>query len=219
MTAGAHAFSENDERFMARAIELARSRLGRTAPNPAVGCVIVRNGVIVGEGGTGNGGRPHAEEVALQAAGERAQDATAYVSLEPCNARSSGALSCSQLIVEAGIERVVIACEDPHPLGAHGVSRLGAAGVEVMLGVLRSEAEALNAGFFKLAVSGRPWLAIDADPSTYDGEFDLRREESYEAALDRLGKGGLTRIFVRPGTPLAAQLAARGLVDADNSPK
>ena len=62
----------------------------------------------------------------------------------------------------------------------------------------------------------RPWLAIDADPSSYDAEFDLKREESYEAALDRLGKQGLTRIFVRPGTPLAAQLKARGLVDSDN---
>ena len=204
---------------MARAIELARSQLGSTAPNPAVGCVIVRDGDIVGEGATGAGGRPHAEEVALQTAGERAKDATAYVSLEPCNARSSGALSCSQLFVEAGIERVVIACEDPHPLGAHGVSRLGAAGVEVMLGVRRAEAEALNSGFFKHAATGRPWLAIDADPSTYDGEFDLRRQESYEAALDRLGKAGLTRVFVRPGTPLAAQLNARGLVDADNSQK
>jgi diaminohydroxyphosphoribosylaminopyrimidine deaminase / 5-amino-6-(5-phosphoribosylamino)uracil reductase len=204
---------------MARAIELARAQLGKTSPNPTVGCVIVRDGAIVGEGVTGNGGRPHAEEVALKAADDNAQDATAYVSLEPCNARSSGALSCSQLMIEAGIERVVIACEDPHPLGAHGVSRLGAAGVEVMLGVLRSEAEALNCGFFKLIANGRPWLAIDADPSTYDAEFDLKREESYEAALDRVGKQGLTRIYVRPGTPLAAQLKARGLVDADNTQK
>lgn len=204
---------------MARAIELARAQLGKTAPNPSVGCVIVRDGAIVGEGATGNGGRPHAEELALKAAGDEAQDATAYVSLEPCNARSSGALSCSQLIIEAGIERVVIACEDPHPLGAHGVSRLGAAGVEVMLGVLRSEAEALNCGFFKLTASGRPWLAIDADASSYDSEFDLKREESYEAALDRLGKQGRTRVYVRPGTPLAAQLKARGLVDFDNTQK
>ena len=81
----------------------------------------------------------------------------------------------------------------------------------------RQEAEALNCGFFKLASSGRPWLAIDADPSTYDAEFDLKREETYEAALDRLGKQGLTRIFVRPGTPLAAQLTSRQLVDEDRS--
>lgn len=202
---------------MARAIGLARARLGKTAPNPAVGCVIVRDGAIVGEGATGDGGRPHAEEVALSTAGDRAQDATAYVSLEPCGTRSSGAPSCSELIVAAGIARVVIACEDPHPLGAHGASRLGAAGVEVTLGVLRSEGQAANSGFFKLALTGRPWLAVDDDPSTYDAEFDLKREETYEAALDRLGRQGLTRIFVRAGTPLAAQLQARGLVDEDRS--
>jgi diaminohydroxyphosphoribosylaminopyrimidine deaminase/5-amino-6-(5-phosphoribosylamino)uracil reductase len=211
--------SAQDERFMARAIELARARLGKTSPNPAVGCLVVRDGVVVGEGATGGGGRPHAEESALVAAGDKARDSTIYVSLEPCNARSSGALSCAQLIIAAGVERVVIACEDPHPLGAHGVSRLGAAGVEVMLGVLRSEAEALNCGFFKLIASGRPWVEIDDDPSTHDAEFDLKREESYEAALDRLGKQGLTRVFVRPGTPLAAQLKARGLIDADGARK
>lgn len=205
----------SDERFMARAIELARAQLGRTAPNPSVGCLIVRGGSIIAEAATGQGGRPHAEETALKIAGEAAKGATAYVSLEPCNIRSSGALSCSQLLVEARIGRVVVACEDPHPKGAHGVSRLGAAGVEVMLGVLREEASALNCGFFKLTSTGRPWLAIDADPSTYDAEFDLARNETFEVALDRLGRQGVTRVFVRPGTALAAQLKARGLVDED----
>ena len=217
MSRGAHTRDTGDERFMARALELARAQLGRTAPNPAVGCVIVRGNAIVGEGATGDGGRPHAEEVALEIAGEKARGATAYVSLEPCNVRSSGSPSCSQLLVEAAIARVIVACEDPHPLGTHGASRLGAAGVEVMLGVMRAEAEALNRGFFKAIATGRPWLAIDGDPSTYDGEFDLARNETYEAALDRLGKTGSTRIFVRPGTPLAAQLGARGLVDEDKS--
>ena len=202
---------------MALALGLARARLGKTAPNPSVGCVIVADGVIVGEGVTGIGGRPHAEEIALKAAGDRAKDATAYVTLEPCNARSAGALSCSQLLVQAGVSRVVVACEDPHPLGAHGVSRLGAAGVEVMLGVGRAPAEQINAGFFKVIATGRPWLAIDGDQSIYDAEFDLARDETYEAALDRLGASGVTRLFVRPGTPLAAQLSARGLVDEDRS--
>ena len=206
-----------DERYMARALELARTHLGKTAPNPSVGCVIVADGTIVGEGVTGIGGRPHAEEIALKAAGEQANDATSYVTLEPCNARSAGALSCSQLLIQAGVSRVVVACEDPHPLAAHGVSRLGAAGVEVMLGVGRADAEIINAGFFKVIASGRPWLAIDGDPSSHDAEFDLQREEAYEAALERLAKSGLTRVFVRPGTPLAAQLKARGLVDEDRS--
>jgi diaminohydroxyphosphoribosylaminopyrimidine deaminase / 5-amino-6-(5-phosphoribosylamino)uracil reductase len=209
----------SDERFMARALELARSRLGKTAPNPSVGCVIVRDGKLIGEGATGDGGRPHAEEVALGHAGDVAAGATAYVTLEPCGARSSGGASCSQLLVETGIARVVIACEDSHPVGARGASRLRAAGVDVMLGVMREEAEALNCGFFKLLSSGRPWLAVDGDPSSYDAEFDLARNETYEQALDRLGGRGLTRVFVRSGTPLAAQLKARGLVDFDNSQK
>jgi diaminohydroxyphosphoribosylaminopyrimidine deaminase / 5-amino-6-(5-phosphoribosylamino)uracil reductase len=217
MTPSAQPPMNEDERFMARALELARTHLGKTSPNPSVGCVIVAGGAIVGEGVTGVGGRPHAEEIALKAAGEKANGATAYVTLEPCNARSAGALSCSQLLVEAGIRRVVVACEDPHPLAAHGVSRLGAAGVEVMLGVGRQEAEALNAGFFKVIATGRPWLAIDGDASRYDGEFDLKREETYEGALERLAKAGATRIHVRPGTLLAAQLSARGLVDEDRS--
>jgi len=219
MTPGAQPSSSEDERFMARALEVARTHLGKTSPNPSVGCVIVADDVIVGEGVTGVGGRPHAEEIALKAAGDRANGATAYVTLEPCNARSGGSLSCSQLLVQAGIARVVVACEDPHPLAAHGVSRLGAAGVEVMLGVGRAEAEVLNAGFFKVIATGRPWLAIDADASRYDAEFDLKREETYEGALERLAKAGCTRIFVRPGTPLAAQLNARGLVDEDLSAK
>ncbi|HEV7689408.1 MAG TPA: bifunctional diaminohydroxyphosphoribosylaminopyrimidine deaminase/5-amino-6-(5-phosphoribosylamino)uracil reductase RibD [Hyphomonadaceae bacterium] len=216
MTTSAHPPSKEDERFMSRALDLAAAQLGKTAPNPSVGCVIVRHGRIVGEGATGNGGRPHAEELALAAAGDAAKDACAYVTLEPCNARSTGALSCSQILIAAGIKRVVIACEDPHHLAAHGISRLGAAGVETLLGVMRTEAEHLNRGFFKLVATGRPWLAIDADAASYDAEFDLKRDESFEQALERLGKS-VTRVFVRAGTPIAAQLKARQLVDEDNS--
>jgi diaminohydroxyphosphoribosylaminopyrimidine deaminase/5-amino-6-(5-phosphoribosylamino)uracil reductase len=208
----------SDERFMARALELARGMLGKTAPNPSVGCVVVRGGKIIGEGATGAGGRPHAEEIAL-GAGKNAKGATVYVTLEPCGTRSTGAASCSQLLVEAGVARVIIACEDPHPLGARGAVRLRDAGTDVVLGVMRAEAEALNCGFFKVLASGRPWLAIDGDPSSYDAEFSMLREESCEAALDRIGKAGVTRVFVRPGTPLAAQLKARGLVDTENRSK
>ena len=80
---------------------------------------------------------------------------------------------------------------------------------------MQAEAERLNAGFFKLVATGRPWLAVDGDAATYDAEFDLLRDESFEQALDRLGKSGMTRIFVRSGTALAAQLKARRLVDED----
>ena len=198
---------------MARALELAKAQLGKTSPNPSVGCVIVANGAVVGEGATGNGGRPHAEEIALAAAGARANGATAYVTLEPCNRRSGGSFSCSQLLLGSGVVRVVSACADPHPLGAHGADRLTASGVTVETGLMRAEAERLNAGFFKHVATGRPWLAIDDDASTHDGEFDLLRGETCEAALDRLGGQGWTRAFVRPGTALAEQLVARGLVD------
>jgi diaminohydroxyphosphoribosylaminopyrimidine deaminase/5-amino-6-(5-phosphoribosylamino)uracil reductase len=207
------AFTGDDRQFMTRALELARAQLGKTSPNPSVGCVIVAEGEVVGEGVTGNGGRPHAEEIALEAAGDRAEGATAYVTLEPCNQRSGGTFSCSQLLLGSGVTRVVVACPDPHPLGAHGADRLTAFGVSVETGLMRDEAERLNAGFFKHVATGRPWLAIDGDASTYDGEFDLLRDESYEAALDRLGAKGWTRIFVRPGAALAAQLSARSLVD------
>ncbi len=207
------AVSGEDRRFMSRALDLARAQLGRTSPNPSVGCVIVADGEIIAEGATGDGGRPHAEEIALAAAGGRARGATAYVTLEPCNQRSGGAASCSQRLVAAGLARIVIACEDPHPLGAHGAQRTSAAGINTETGLMRAEAQRLNAGFFKHVATGRPLLAIDADASTYDGEFDLLRDETYEAALDRLGAKGWTRIFVRPGTALSAQLSARGLVD------
>lgn len=208
-----NASTGEDRRFMTRALDLARAQLGRTSPNPSVGCVIAASGAIIGEGATGNGGRPHAEEIALDAAGERAIGATAYVTLEPCNQRSGGSFACSQLLLGSGVARVIIACPDPHPLGAHGADRLIASGVVVETGLLRSEAERLNAGFFKLVATGRPWLAIDGDASTYDGEFSLSHDETCEAALDRLGAQGWTRVFVRPGTALAAQLSARGLVD------
>jgi len=209
--------SAEDLRFMSRALELARAQLGRTSPNPSVGCVIVANGAIVGEGATGNGGRPHAEEIALAQAGEGAEGATAYVTLEPCHQRSGGSFSCSQLLLGAGATRVLIACADPHPLGAHGANRLGDAGVSIEHGLMGSEAERLNAGFFKRIATGRPWLAIDHDAASYDGAFDLEGDETPEAALDRLGAKGLTRVSVRPGAALAAQLRARGLVDEDRS--
>src|SRR5437868_6650144 len=101
-----------DEDAMRRAIALARAQLGRTGDNPAVGCVIVANGAVVGEGATGDGGRPHAEEQALAMAGDAARGGTAYVTLEPCAERSSGALSCSAMLAQAGVARVVAACRD-----------------------------------------------------------------------------------------------------------
>lgn len=134
---------------MRRAIALAAAQVGRTAENPAVGCVILSaSGQVVGEGATQDGGRPHAEEVALAAAGEAARGGTAYVTLEPCGARSSGAASCSERLVAAGVARVVVACEDPSAFAAgQGAARLRGHGIAVELGLLADEAQALYSAY------------------------------------------------------------------------
>lgn len=133
---------------MRRAIGLAVAQLGNTGENPAVGCVIVKSGAVVGVGATGDGGRPHAEEVALQEAGAAALGATAYVTLEPCAERSGGGVSCSEKLAQAGIARVLIACDDASVLAAGvGAERLTAAGVAVETGVLREEAAPLYTAY------------------------------------------------------------------------
>ena len=142
------AAEQADQTHMRRAIALAAARVGGTAENPAVGCVIVKDGQVVGEGATGVGGRPHAEEVALGAAGEAARGAVAYVTLEPCGERSSGLASCSERLVAAGVTRVEIACQDASPYAAgRGLARLRASGVETHLGLLADEARALYAAY------------------------------------------------------------------------
>lgn len=137
-----------DEAFMHLAIAEARANHGLTAPNPSVGCVLVRDGSVLAAGATAPGGRPHAEEQVLAEAGDLARGATAYVTLEPCGARSSGSASCASLLVRAGVARVVIACEDPSPFASgQGTEALKAAGVEVRTGVLGREAGPLYAAW------------------------------------------------------------------------
>jgi pyrimidine deaminase RibD-like protein len=138
----------DDEHWMRRAIDLARTNVGRTADNPSVGCVIVKDGVVLGEAVTAQGGRPHAEEQALDIAGPAARGATAYVTLEPCGERSSGAASCSELLAAAGVTRVVVAAADSSPLASgRGVLRLRDAGVATDLGLLSDEAAGLYAAY------------------------------------------------------------------------
>lgn len=138
----------DDARHMRRAIALARAGVGRTGSNPSVGCVIVKDGATIGEGATAPGGRPHAEEQALAQAGQAAAGAIAYVTLEPCGARSSGGLSCSELLAAARVARVVVACEDASPYASgQGAERLRGAGIKVELGVLAVEAAALYHGY------------------------------------------------------------------------
>ncbi|WP_309605542.1 deaminase [Phenylobacterium sp.] len=140
--------SGDDEVWMRRAIALARTQVGQTGDNPSVGCVIVRDGAVLGEAATAPGGRPHAEEQALDQAGAAARGATAYVTLEPCGERSTGHASCGARLVEAGVTRVVAACADASALAAgRGPQRLAAAGVAYDLGLLRSEAAPLYADY------------------------------------------------------------------------
>jgi diaminohydroxyphosphoribosylaminopyrimidine deaminase/5-amino-6-(5-phosphoribosylamino)uracil reductase len=139
----------NDEVFMRRALDLAAPRVGRTGDNPAVGCVIVKDRRIVGAGATGEGGRPHAEEVALAQAGDGARGATAYVTLEPCAQRSAGGAACSDLLIQAGVARIVIAARDPHPNAAGaGLDRIRAVGIKLDEGVLEADARKQNVAFF-----------------------------------------------------------------------
>jgi diaminohydroxyphosphoribosylaminopyrimidine deaminase / 5-amino-6-(5-phosphoribosylamino)uracil reductase len=145
---------------MALAIALGRRGLGRVWPNPAVGCVIVRDGRIVGRGWTQPGGRPHAETEALAMAGAAARGATAYVSLEPC-AHHGRTPPCAEALVAAGIARVVSALEDPDPrVSGSGHKLLELKGISVTTGVLSHEAREANAGFLSRIERGRPWLTL-----------------------------------------------------------
>ncbi|HEY2709033.1 MAG TPA: bifunctional diaminohydroxyphosphoribosylaminopyrimidine deaminase/5-amino-6-(5-phosphoribosylamino)uracil reductase RibD [Caulobacteraceae bacterium] len=135
---------EADERHMRRAIDLAAARVGLTGENPAVGCLIVRDGDVVAEAATAEGGRPHAEEQALALAAERAKGAVAYVTMEPCGERSNGTASCSERLVAAGVTRVVYACPNPHAHSAgRGPARLRDAGLKVEVGLLAERARPL----------------------------------------------------------------------------
>jgi len=149
-----------DPRFMAAALALAGRGLGAVWPNPAVGCVIVRDGVVVGRGWTQPGGRPHAETEALARAGEAARGATAYVSLEPCSHHGKTP-PCAEALIAAGIKRCVVACQDPDPrVSGAGLARLRAAGIETELGQMAAEALALNRGFFLRVERRRPLVTL-----------------------------------------------------------
>jgi|TARA_R100001224_G_scaffold4127_1_gene2494 pyrimidine deaminase RibD-like protein len=138
-----------DRRMMGRAHSLARLNHGLTGINPSVGCIILNSdGHVVGAGVTGLGGRPHAEEVALDEAGAAARGGTAYVTLEPCRERSQGGKSCSVKLLEAGIARVVCAIDDPHPVANGGIRALRDAGIEVRIGLGQRESRRLYRKFF-----------------------------------------------------------------------
>ncbi|PCD76207.1 bifunctional diaminohydroxyphosphoribosylaminopyrimidine deaminase/5-amino-6-(5-phosphoribosylamino)uracil reductase RibD [Pseudothioclava arenosa] len=166
-----------DARFMALALSLAGRGLGNVWPNPAVGCVIVRAGRVVGRGWTQPGGRPHAERRALDQAGAAARGATAYVTLEPC-AHHGKTPPCAEALVAAGVARVVSALEDPDPrVSGKGHALLRAAGLEVETGVMAVEARALQVGFLSRIERGRPWVALKLATS-FDGRIATQTGES-----------------------------------------
>lgn len=158
---------------MTRALELARLGWGQTAPNPMVGAVVVHDEEIVGEGYHVRAGEPHAEVIALQAAGERARGATLYVTLEPCN-HQARTPPCTNAIIAAEIRRVVAAVGDPNPAAAGGAGKLRASGIIVDFGILESEARELNAAFHASFTLDRPWvtlkLAVSLDGAIADAE-------------------------------------------------
>ncbi|EKS27969.1 bifunctional diaminohydroxyphosphoribosylaminopyrimidine deaminase/5-amino-6-(5-phosphoribosylamino)uracil reductase RibD [Afipia felis] len=165
--AAADSFSSHDHRFMQLALALGRRGQGRTWPNPAVGAVVVKDGIILGRGWTQPGGRPHAEPVALQRAGEAAKGATLYVTLEPCSHHGKSP-PCADAIIAAGIARVVSAIEDPNPdVAGQGHARLRDAGIQVDIGLCRMEAARAHAGHFLRVREQRPYvtlkLAVSAD--------------------------------------------------------
>jgi diaminohydroxyphosphoribosylaminopyrimidine deaminase/5-amino-6-(5-phosphoribosylamino)uracil reductase len=200
--------AEDDARWMGEALALAGRALGSTWPNPAVGCVIVRDGRVVGRGATARGGRPHAETLALRDAGPAAEGATAYVTLEPCaHERSDG--PCARALARAGVARVVVALGDPDPrVDGRGIDILREAGVAVEVGCREAEARELAAGYLKRVRTGLPWLSLklawslDGRIATAGGESKWITGEAARSEGHRL-RASHDAIMVGSGTALA----------------
>lgn len=197
-----------DGRHMAAALALSARHLGRTWPNPSVGCVLVREGRVVGRAITAVGGRPHAETLALERAGAAAAGAVAYVTLEPC-AHDGETPSCAEALAAAGVARVVAPFADPDPrTAAAGFRRLREAGVEVAVGCMAKEAERLHAGFLSRLARGRPLVTLKVAASL-DGRVATAKGASRwitGEASRRLGhalRAGHDAVMVGSGTVLA----------------
>lgn len=170
-------FSPADHGYMARALRLAQRGLYTTTPNPRVGCVLVKDGAIVGEGWHQQAGGPHAEVHALNAAGAAARGATAYVTLEPCS-HHGRTPPCAEALIDAGVARVVAAMQDPNPqVAGQGLAILTAAGIVAECGLLETEAVELNIGFVARMARGRPWVRLKLAASL-DGKSALQNGAS-----------------------------------------
>lgn len=181
-----------DAHYMARALQLARQGVYTTHPNPRVGCVIVRDGQVVGEGWHVRAGEPHAEVHALRQAGELARGACAYVTLEPCS-HHGRTPPCAEALVKAGVARVVAAMQDPNPqVAGQGLKRLADVGIEVASGVLEAEARALNPGFLKRMEHGLPFvrvklaMSLDGRTAMASGESQWITGPAARSAVQRL---------------------------------
>lgn len=165
-------FSADDHRFMARALQLAQRGLFTTMPNPRVGCVLVKDGVVVGEGWHARVGDHHAEIHALRAAGAHARGATAFVTLEPCS-HHGRTPPCANALIDAGVLRVVAAMRDPNPqVAGRGIELLLAAGIRAEVGLMAAAAQDLNPGFISRMTRGRPWVRLKT-ASSLDGKTAL----------------------------------------------
>jgi diaminohydroxyphosphoribosylaminopyrimidine deaminase/5-amino-6-(5-phosphoribosylamino)uracil reductase len=197
--------ASDDDRFMQRALALAVAGVGSVEPNPPVGCVIVHNGQVVGEGHHECFGGPHAEVNALQAAGARSAGATAYVTLEPC-CHTGKTPPCTQALIAAGVKRVVAAVQDPFPqVSGSGLKELQAAGIPCDVGVLAAESNWLLAPYRKLVTTGRPWviakwaMTLDGKLATHSGNSQWISSEASRGVVHQL-RGRVDAIIAGSGT-------------------
>ncbi len=211
---------QSDYQFMARALRIARHGLYSTDPNPRVGCVLVRDGEIVGEGWHERAGEPHAEIHALAQAGERACGATAYVTLEPC-CHHGRTPPCTDALVAAGVARVAAAMVDPNPkVGGEGLARLAAEGIAVESGLMQAEAEALNPGFIMRMRHGRPFvrcklaMSLDGRTAMANGESKWITSEAARHDVHHL-RARSSAIMTGVGTVLADDPALTVRLDGE----
>jgi diaminohydroxyphosphoribosylaminopyrimidine deaminase/5-amino-6-(5-phosphoribosylamino)uracil reductase len=197
----------DDERWMKRAIRLAEKGRGRTSPNPMVGAVIVKEGIVIGEGYHAKAGEAHAEVIALRKAGEEARGSTLYLNLEPCT-HYGRTPPCAPVIIEEGVRRVVIGIEDPNPLiKGKGMESLRKAGLEVKVGILEKECQRLNEAFYKYIVKREPFVilkvaaTLDGRIATRDGESKWISGETSRRFVHRL-RGQVDGVVVGIGTIL-----------------
>lgn len=203
-------FSAADHAHMARALQLAARGLFTADPNPRVGCVIVKNGVVVGEGWHQRAGTPHAEVHALRQAGRAARGGTVYVTLEPCS-HHGRTPPCAEALIGAGVARVIAAMRDPNPLVAGGgIDMLTLAGIETRVGLMEPEARALNPGFISRMTRHRPWVRLKT-ASTLDGKTALNNGVSQWITHDA-ARADTQRLRARAG----AILTGIGTVRADD---